>query len=242
MRFEDFSPLLEAILEQNKLSHLLAEGVTARFHALTERMLEVNKSMNLTAITDEAAVALLHYADSLTVARFLPEGARLCDVGCGAGFPCLPLAIVRPDLSILALDSTEKRIRYVSETARLLGCEQLEATAARAEEAGKGALRESFDVVTARAVASLPMLAELCLPLVRPGGVFLAMKAKKGEEETEQASTAIKRLGGEIVALHDVTLRHGEREETRVIVEVAKRKHTPAEFPRAWAKILKKPL
>jgi 16S rRNA (guanine527-N7)-methyltransferase len=205
-------------------------------------MLTVNEYMNLTAIKDPAAIILLHYADSLTAARFLPENGKIADIGCGAGFPCLPLAICRPDLSILALDSTEKRIQYVKQTAELLKCENLSAVAMRAEEAGKGGYREQFDVCTARAVASLPALSELCLPFVRIGGTFLAMKGKKGEEELKEATSAIKKLGGEVAELHAITLRSQAEEDTRYLIEIKKVKPTPAEFPRQWARILKKPL
>ena len=244
MDFEQFSAVFDTVMGENGLSRFQGERYARRFDALTRRMLEVNAHMNLTAITDEKAVILLHYADSLTVEPFLPQNARVIDVGCGAGFPCLPLALVRPDLSILALDSTEKRIRYVGETADLLGITQLEVLAARAEDAAKagGHLRERFDIATGRAVAALPLLAELCLPFVRVGGKFLAMKGRRGEEELQNAQNAIRKLGGEVTAVHHITLRHGEREDSRDIIEITKKKPTPAEFPRPWARMLKKPL
>lgn len=244
MDLQQFQAVFDTVMALNDLSRFKGEEIALKFDALTRRMLEVNKHMNLTAITDEEAVILLHYADSLTVERFLPQNARMIDVGCGAGFPCLPLSLVRPDLSITALDSTEKRIRYVAETAELLGVTSLTAIAARAEDAAKqGApLRESFDVATGRAVAALPLLAELCLPFVRVGGKFLAMKGRRAGEELRDAASAIKRLGGEVANAYDITLRYGEREETRSIIEVVKQKPTPAEFPRPWARMLKKPL
>lgn len=242
MVFEDFQALLTDVFTQNHLQRFLDPQTVQRFYDLTCRMLEVNKSMNLTAIKDEAGVALLHYADSLTVEQLLPVGASVADIGCGAGFPSLPLGIARPDLSITAVDSTDKRIRYVADTATLLDCKGITARTARAEELGHTAAREAFDVVTARAVAALPLLCELCLPLVRVGGVFLAMKAKKGEEETAAAATAIEKLGGKLCAMHKITLSHGERTEERVIVEIKKVAPTPAAYPRAWGKILKKPL
>jgi 16S rRNA (guanine527-N7)-methyltransferase len=152
------------------------------------------------------------------------------------------LAICRPDLSILALDSTEKRIQYVKQTAELLKCDNLSAVAMRAEEAGKGGYREQFDVCTARAVAALPALSELCLPFVRVGGTFLAMKGKKGEEELRDAESAIKKLGGECIGLHAVKIKVNGEEEDRYLIEIAKIKPTPAEYPRPWGRILKKPL
>ncbi len=213
-----------------------------KLHQLTARMLAVNEYMNLTAIKEPRAVILRHYADSLTIEPLLPLGARLADVGCGAGFPSLPLAICRPDLKILSLDSTAKRIRYVQETAQMLGCENLTALAARAEDAGKGEHREKYDVCTARAVAALPVLAELCLPLVRVGGKFLAMKARRGEEEWESAAGAVAKLGGKLVARHTVTLTDGDEQDERIIFEIEKVKSTPTAYPRAYAKIAKNPL
>ena len=242
MDFSAFSALFRAIFEENGFSAYASEENAAKFHQLTAHMLEVNEHMNLTAIKEPRAVILRHYADSLTVAPHLPQNARIVDVGCGAGFPSLPLAIARPDLKILSLDSTAKRIRYVQETAALLGCQNLSAIAARAEEAGKGAHREKYDVCTARAVAALPVLAELCLPLVRVGGKFLAMKARKGEEEWESAARAVARLGGKLIARHAITLKDEDEQDERTIFEIEKIKPTPAEFPRAFAKISKSPL
>lgn len=240
--FQHFNDIFHTVMALNGFGEYADSKHSRTFYTLTERLLSVNKKMNLTAIEEESAVILLHYADSLTAARFLPQNARVADIGCGAGFPCLPLAICRPDLSILALDSTEKRIRYVSETAAMLNCKNLSAVAIRAEVGGHGEYREQFDVCTARAVAVLPLLCELCLPYVHVGGTFLAMKGKKGEEELKNASTAIKRLGGECIALHQVELTYNGEQESRALIEIKKVKPTPAEFPRPWSRILKKPL
>jgi 16S rRNA (guanine527-N7)-methyltransferase len=242
MEFSEFSAVFHDIFAQNGLSHLDNPQNVSKFHVLTTHMLAVNEHMNLTAIKEPRAVILRHYADSLAIEHLLPEGAKVADIGCGAGFPSLPLAICRPDLHILSLDSTEKRIRYVAETAKLLDCTHLEAVAMRAEEGGKGNYREQFDICTARAVAALPILAELCLPFVRLGGRFLAMKAKRGEEEWESAQGAVSRLGGELIARHTLTLVDGEESDERIIFEIKKVKHTPAQYPRAYAKIVKSPL
>lgn len=242
MDLTEFSAAFQDVLAQNRLTDLATAENAEKLHKLTERMLEVNQYMNLTAIKEPRAVILRHYADSLTLVPFLPQNATLIDIGCGAGFPSLPLAICRPDLRVFSLDSTAKRIRYVQETAELLQCTNLSAAAMRAEEGGKGRYREQFDVCTARAVAALPVLAELCLPLVRVGGSFLAMKAKRAEEEWESAANAVARLGGKLIAQHDVTLRDGEIAEERQIFEIKKVKPTPREFPRAYAKITKSPL
>ena len=237
-----FSALFLDVFKQNGFAARTDEQTVQKFHQLTERMLEVNEHMNLTAIKEPRAVILRHYADSLTIEQLLPQNARMADVGCGAGFPSLPLAICRPDLKILSLDSTAKRIRYVQETADMLGCGNLTAITARAEDAGKGEHREKYDVCTARAVAALPVLAELCLPLVKVGGKFLAMKARKGEEEWESAASAVAKLGGKLIARHTITLTDGEEQDDRIIFEIEKVKPTPAQYPRAYAKIVKNPL
>ena len=229
--------------EDDFLMRLRQEGLIKSFFALTERMLSVNEQMNLTAIKDPRAVVLLHYLDSLTVAPLLPLGARVADVGTGAGFPSLPLALARGDLSILAMDSTEKRVRYVEETAALLSLHNLSTLTARAEEAGHdGALRGKFDTVLGRAVAALPLLAELSLPFVAVGGKFIAMKGKRGCEEAREGARAVKILGGEIEDVRALTLSDGEDSEERALIVVRKVRETPDIYPRPWAKMLKKPL
>lgn len=242
MDFPEFSAIFRTVMEQNGLERFVNKEICTKFHVLTERMLEVNQYMNLTAIKEPRAVILRHYADSLTIEKYLPTGAKIADIGCGAGFPSLPLAICRSDLEILSLDSTAKRIRYVEETAALLGCTNLSAVAMRAEDGGKGKYREAFDVCTARAVAELPILSELCLPFVKKGGKFLAMKAKKADEEWENATRAVTTLGGKLIARHTVTLCDEEERDERILFEIEKVKPTPAQFPRAYAKICKSPL
>ena len=242
MDLSEFSSIFDTVMGDNGFSRFCGAPFAERFYRLTEHMLEASKTMNLTAIKEPRAVILRHYADSLTVEPLLPQNASVVDVGCGAGFPSLPLAICRPDLHVTALDSTEKRVRYVRDTAALLGCGNLSAVAARAEEAGKERYRERFDICVARAVAALPVLAELCLPLVRVGGKFLAMKSRRGDEEWESAANAVARLGGELVARHAIVLAGDGEQEERVIFEIGKIKPTPAQYPRAYAKILKSSL
>ena len=243
MNFTEFSDFFNTVMAHNGFSYLADTEKSRKLYFLMQHMLEVNKSMNLTAIKEEKGVVVRHFLDSLTVEPFLPENAKILDVGCGAGFPCLPIGIFRPDLTITALDSTEKRIRYVQDTADRLEIPRFHAICARAEEFGhqKGH-RESYDVVTARAVAALPALAELCLPLVRVGGIFVAMKARQGEEELAAAMSAITRLGGEVVATKNVTLSSPGESDERLLIEIKKVKATPDDLPRAWGKILKKPL
>lgn len=211
---------------------------------LTEIMLEVNKSMNLTAITEERAVILRHYADSISLCDHLPEGASVIDVGCGAGFPSLPLAIFRPDLNITALDGTAKRIEYVKATAKKLGLNNVCAISGRAEDfANNKNYRESFDCATARAVAALPVLSELCLPFVKIGGYFVPMKASQGENEISAAQNAIKLCGGKLENTFKLELTaDGENFESRIIAKIKKMAQTPTKYPRHYSQISKKPL
>lgn len=243
-----FFSVSEDIFAQNELSEFANEQIFEKFYLLTEIMLRVNEEMNLTAITDPEAVILKHYADCLLIAKtsadYLPQGAKVVDIGCGAGFPCFPLAIARPDLEILGIDSTAKRIRYVNETAEALGLTNLHAVALRAEEGSKkgNQMRESFDIATARAVAALPILSELCLPYVKVGGKFIAMKAKAAPDELESAKNAIKTLGGQLLSFDLLPLRRGEEEENRTIIKVLKKTATPEKYPRHYSRISKKPL
>ena len=240
----EFSTCLYEAFHRNGIDGLLNEERADAFYRLTAHMLEVNEQFNLTAIKDWKKVILLHYADSLKGAEVIPEGARVIDVGCGAGFPSLPLALCRPDLTVLAIDSTAKRIGYVNETACLLGLRNLTARASRAEELARDtAMRERFDCATARAVAALPILCELCLPFVKQGGIFAAMKGKSAKEELTAAKNAIKRLGGSDAVLYDTPLKDEKGElYAHATVVIAKTAPTPSAYPRVYAKIAKAPL
>lgn len=244
MEFNEFYTYCRRVFEVNRYLSGLDEEKARKLHALTERMLEVNKVMNLTAIKEEKAVILKHYADSLAVCGYLKEGAAVIDVGCGAGFPTLPLAIFRPDLKITALDSTAKRINYVRETAKMLELSNVCAIADRAEALGLNIdFREKFDYATARAVAALPILSELCLPFVKVGGQFVAMKAQKADDEVGSSMHAFDKCGAKINRVDELGLSDVNGDlETRMIVVVDKIRKTPAEFPRDYAKIKKKPL
>ncbi len=240
----EFADFFLAAAEKNGLASFLLPSHIDAFHALTERMLTVNEQFNLTAIKEPRRVILLHYIDSLVGARFFPEGASVIDVGCGAGFPSLPLAIFRPDLHITAMDATAKRVRYVEETAALLGLSNLKTLTGRAEDlATDKAYRERFDAATARAVAALPVLSELCLPFVRVGGSLVAMKGKSGREELALSKGAISLLGGVTESVEDTPVISPDGEafdHTTVLI----RKSAPCDkkYPRPYGKILKSPL
>lgn len=243
MEFLEFKQELITALERNSVELDVTEDRIEKLYNLTKIMLEVNASMNLTAITDEKAIILKHYVDSLTVSRYIPSGAKIIDVGCGAGFPCLPLAIFRPDINITALDSTAKRINYISDTAKKLEINNIYAIAARAEEYGKkDGYRESFDIATARAVAALPVLSELCLPFVKVGGSFVSMKASQGEQEALEAQNSIKICGGKLCLLDKFDLLSDVGSESRVIISISKVSPTPSKYPRHYSQISKKPL
>ena len=244
LKLNEFKTELLRIFALNESLPTPSDAQVEKLFELTERMLEVNKNMNLTAITEHSAIILKHYADSLTVSKFIPQNSSVIDIGCGAGFPTLPLAIFREDLRIIAVDSTAKRIDYVNETARMLGLDNATAIAARAEELGKSAdYREKFDVATARAVANLSVLSELCLPFVKVGGAFVSMKGSQGESEAATAQSAIKLCGGEVKTVNKLSLISNTAEqEPRVIVEIKKISPTPAKYPRHYSQISKKPL
>ena len=243
MELLEFKKKLIDALANNGITLEVTDDKAEKLYALTSIMLEVNKSMNLTAITDENAIIVKHYADSLTVSGYIPQNATVIDIGCGAGFPCLPLAIFREDLKITALDSTAKRIRYIEDTANKVGITNVTPIAARAEELGKqNGYRECFDVATARAVAALPVLSELCLPFVKVGGKFVSMKASQGSQEALDAKNAIKICGGEIKSVDKLTLVSEQSAEERTIITVSKITSTSAKYPRHYSQITKKPL
>ena len=240
---QDFTSKLTKVFKDNGLSSMLSMERMESFYRLTERMLTENEKYNLTAITDIDKIILNHYADCVTLSQKLKKGASVIDVGCGAGFPSLPLAIVRPDLKILAVDSTAKRVNYVEETARMLGIDNLTTAVMRAEDGGKNPdYREKFDYATARAVAEMRVLCELTLPFVKVGGQLVAMKGKNAEFELSSAKKAIATLGGRNTVCENVTLKGNGETLTHPFISIDKKEKTPSTFPRVFAQISKKPL
>lgn len=201
----------------------------------TARMLETNKVMNLTRITDPKEIAQKHLLDSaslLQIADF--SGKRVVDIGCGAGFPGMPLRILCPECRLTLLDSLGKRIQFLNTCIDGMQLDNIEAVHARAEEfAAKH--RESYDFAVSRAVAQLNVLAELSLPLVKQGGYFIAMKSKDSDAEIDAAKHAITVLGGEIEKIVDYTIP--ETDITHRLVVIYKKKHTPKQYPRPFRKI-----
>ncbi len=203
-------------------------------------VLEKNQVMNLTAITEPGEFAALHLLDSLCLLPLADmAGKSVVDVGTGAGFPGVPLAIALPECHVTLLDSLNKRIEFLREACGQLGLDNVSCVHARAEEFA-ASHREQFDFAVSRAVADLPVLCELCLPLVKAGGRFLAMKSSHTEEEIARAKDAISLLGGKIVQVSDYTIPTTEVVHRVVIVE--KLSPTPKKYPRRFAQIKKQPL
>ena len=242
---EEFASEYRRIFSENNLTEFITDELCDKFFSLTEYMLAQNAVMNLTAIIEPSEVILKHYADSLTVSKHIESGKSVIDVGCGAGFPSLPLAIVRPDVSITAIDSTDKRIVYVRECAARLGLANLNAVTARAEDAAAGEMREKFDYATARAVARLNVLCEYCIPLLKVGGTFLPMKAKSGKEELDEAKNAISTLHAEVTFCDEFSLADTKSDgevQSRLIAGIKKKASTEKIYPRNNSQIKKKPL
>lgn len=211
----------------------------ARYYEL---LIEWNEKMNLTALTEPSDVALKHFCDSILLLNYadIPQNAMLIDVGTGAGFPSVPIKIVRPDIRLCLLDSLKKRLTFLETVVSDLGLNDVDIVHARAEDGAKRAdLREKFDFATSRAVAQLNTLSEYCLPYVKVGGAFLAMKGKYSEEEIELAKSAIKQLSGKISKVDTYNLIDGSQ---RTIINVKKHSLTDKRYPRTSAKIKSKPL
>lgn len=220
----------------------LSDGQCDNFLLYGDLLREWNEKINLTAITKEEDVIIKHFADSLSLQPYLPaeKSFSLIDVGTGAGFPGIPLKIVNPSMQLTLLDSLDKRIQFLKHVLSSVGAEGYTCLHSRAEDAGKNALyREQFDICTARAVAKLPVLLEYCLPFVRVGGMFLAMKGSD-LEELKDSGNALKLLGGEIMDCKTFKL-YGD-EIQRTIVCVKKVRPTSTRFPRKAGKPTREPL
>jgi len=218
----------------------LSEQTLDKFGLYFEMLSQANAKFNLTAITEPRAVAVKHFADSLAAADLLPQGCSLCDVGSGAGFPGIPLKLARPDIQLTMLDSLNKRVGFLNEVAARLELSETRALHVRAEDAGRdSSLRERFDIVTARAVAELRTLLEYALPLVKPGGRFVAYKGS-ASEEIAAAASALKALGGRVEEVREYSL--GDMAEQRSLVIVKKTSPTPSQYPRGRGKERSAPL
>lgn len=239
---------MDAIQEQF-IERLSQQGIQLsgeqleQFEIYYKELVEWNEKMNLTAITDREQVYLKHFYDSLTLPGYLDltRVETMADIGAGAGFPSVPIKIVYPHLKLTIIDSLNKRIGFLQHLIQQLGLEQVICIHGRAEEAGRNPnLRDRFDLVTARAVARLNVLNELCLPFAKVGGIFAAMKGAQSAEELEEAKASIRLLQAQLVCVHTFELPVELAE--RNIVVLAKQASTPAKYPRKPGTPAKEPL
>ena len=232
--------LLQNYIKDYKIT--LTENQYEQFQKYFELLAEWNKKMNLTAITDESGVALKHFADSLSLLNFvdIPQNSGLADVGTGAGFPGVVLKIARPDIKLTLIDSLNKRLVFLGEVCAQLGIEA-ELIHSRAEDGARDEkLRESFDFAVSRAVARMNVLSEYCLPYVKVGGAFCAMKGAQANEEFKESLNAINTLGGKLENKYFFELpENGGERASAVVREV---KNTPQKYPRQSGKIKAKAL
>ncbi len=232
--------LLQKILSDNGIQ--CGDEQLMQLIRFYEMLIEKNKVMNLTAITDFEEVAIKHFADSLSIGRVLSlKDQKIIDVGTGAGFPGIPLKIVYPDIRITLLDSLNKRLVFLNEVIDELGLKDIETVHARAEEAASKAIyREQYDVVVSRAVANLSTLVEYCLPFASLGGCFISYKGEKGAEELTEAVKAIIVLGGSDVSMTEFHLVGSDY--SRTLIKIGKLSLTPRKYPRAGGKPSSSPI
>lgn len=203
------------------------DNMLAKFDLYYNNLITWNEKFNLTAITERADVDIKHFADSVSGAKYIPQGAKIADVGSGAGFPAIPLKIVRNDISITMMDALNKRVNFLLDTLSVLELDG-EAIHVRAEDAARGIYREKYDVVTARAVASTDTLVEYLLPLVKVGGKALLYKGGDVDEELAQAKGIISSLGGKIVKVDKFSFAG----QSRALILIDKVAPTPKAYPR----------
>lgn len=241
MKQADFDEQFTSCLNDNGLSEFA--GLSDRFFILTGLLLDYNAHTNLTAIKHTEEIIAKHLADSLTVCRHIPQMATLLDVGAGAGFPSLPIAIARPDVTVTALDSTAKKLAFIDGAASVLKIVNIATLNKRAEcAAHENAFRERFTIVTARAVAWLNVLCELCLPFTAVGGKFIAMKGAGCNSEKEEALESIRILGGAMTENIAGNLIACGEIQKRCTIIIQKNHPTPKNYPRNFSQINKKPL
>nr|QGT51221.1 ribosomal RNA small subunit methyltransferase G [uncultured Firmicutes bacterium] len=231
--------LLLSGLEQ--IGQNITEKQIEQFQIYSDLLVEWNQKMNLTAITEADEITIKHFLDSILLfnAIEIAENARMIDIGTGAGFPGIPVKIMREDISLTLMDSLQKRIRFLQEVGSQIFLQKTEYIHARAEEAGRlSDYRQQYDIAVSRAVADMEILCEYCLPFVKVGGIFAALKSYGSSEETERAKPMIGNLGGEIQEIKNINLPNTEIIRSFVIIK--KKRETPPQFPRNAKKINKK--
>lgn len=238
MEFEIFSEELENVAKQIEIE--LTKKQIEKFYNYMNLLLKWNEKINLTAIIEPREVILKHFVDSLTIAKYIKENEKLIDVGTGAGFPGIPLSIVKENTDIVLLDSLNKRINFLEEIKQNLKLKNITTIHGRAEEFGKNKKeREIYDIATSRAVAPLNILLEYLLPLVKVGGKAICMKGSN-IEEIENAKNALEILGGKIEKIEEITLPNSDIKRNIIIVK--KVKNTPSKYPRKPGTPSKEPI
>lgn len=232
----------EKLLEKlNKIQLNVNDEELNKFWVYMTNLLEWNEKINLTAITDEDDIILKHFIDSLTILEYIPEKSNVIDVGTGAGFPGIPLKIVREDINMTLMDSLNKRITFLNEIINKLGLKKINAIHSRAEELAKiPEHREKYDIAVSRAVANLSTLSEYMIPFVKVGGKCICMKGSNIEEELKTAKNAIKELGGEIEKVINFKLPDSDNERNIIIIK--KVRNTKNKYPRKAGMPSKEPL
>ena len=238
MEFEIFSEELEIKAKQIEIE--LTKEQIEKYYNYMNLLLEWNEKINLTAIIEPREIILKHFVDSLTIAKYIKDDEKLIDVGTGAGFPGIPLSIVKENTDIVLLDSLNKRINFLEEIKQNLKLENITTIHGRAEEFGKNKKeRETYDIATSRAVAPLNILLEYLLPLVKVGGKAICMKGSN-IEEIENAKNALEILGGKIEKIEEITLPNSDIKRNIIIVK--KVKNTPSKYPRKAGTPSKEPI
>ena len=239
MELNEFCKEIEE--KSSKIDINLDNEICNKLYNYMNLLLEWNEKINLTAITDEKEIILKHFIDSFTINKFINSGDKMLDIGTGAGFPGLPIKIIRPEVDVFLMDSLNKRINFLNEVIELLQLKNIEAFHSRAEEMAKNnKFREKFDVVTSRAVAKLNILLEYMLPYTKVNGKCLCMKGPNIEEEIKEAEKALKILGGEIEKIEKIILPDSNIE--RKIIIIRKKSATPLKYPRKAGMPTKEPL
>lgn len=239
MKEEEFNEKMKESLKELNIE--LSEKQLNQFYNYMNILIEWNKVMNLTNITEPEEIIQKHFVDSLTILKSIKENDSIIDVGTGAGFPGMPIKIVFPETRITLLDSLNKRIKFLEEVTNKLELKNIETIHGRAEEvAHNKKYREKYDIAIARAVAPLNVLSEYLLPFVKIGGYAICMKGVKGKEEAEEGKNAIKILGGEITNSREFNLPNTEM--ARTIIEIEKIKNTEKKYPRKAGTPTKMPL
>lgn len=233
------------VQELSKRNFKLNEKQINQFNQYFNNLVAANQKVNLTRITEEDDVYLKHFFDSLTPLFAFTDVFKaswtVCDVGAGAGFPSLPLKILRPEMKVTIVDSLGKRLTFLQDLIKKLCLQDVALVHGRAEDIGQNKLyREQFDIVTARAVANMAVLSEYCLPLVKKGGYFIALKGPKAEKELQDSQKAIKLLGGTVCEIKELQLPSSNEERTLILAQ--KVKATPKKYPRQAGTPHRKPI